>query len=59
MLRYDQAAGTDGDQAARTWLLSYNKDDTQATRALRNWLDDAASEYPSIEHAVDTPPPGE
>jgi predicted RecB family nuclease len=35
MLRYERAAGTGGDQAARTWLLAYNRDDTQATRALR------------------------
>ena len=44
---YDRAVG--GDRAARDWLLAYNRGDTEATAALREWLDGAATGYPSIE----------
>lgn len=57
MVRYDQAISTADPvaaQAARTWLLAYNRDDTRATLALREWLDHAASDLPSIDQA--TPP---
>lgn len=58
MIRYDQAAGpgpgtagtvpgTAG--AARDWLLAYNRNDVEATRALRDWLGHEASSCPSIE----------
>ncbi len=47
MLRYADAAG--GDLTAREWLLTYNRNDTQATLALREWLDHQASGCPSIE----------
>jgi predicted RecB family nuclease len=46
MVRYDAAAA--GDQQARDWLLAYNRNDTEATLALREWLDGAASECPPI-----------
>jgi predicted RecB family nuclease len=49
IVRYDAAAA--GDVQARDWLIAYNRNDTQATLALREWLDDAASDCPSIEGA--------
>jgi len=49
MVRYDAAAA--GDQHARDWLLAYNRNDTQATLALREWLDGAASSCPPVERA--------
>jgi predicted RecB family nuclease len=59
MLRYDQASGPEGDPAAKAWLLAYNRNDTEATRALRSWLDGAASDCPSIADAIVGPLPGE
>jgi len=51
MIRYDQAIGTDPGmaRAARDWLLAYNRNDVEATRALRDWLDHEATGRPSIE----------
>jgi predicted RecB family nuclease len=51
MLRYDDAvdaADPLAADAARTWLLTYNRGDVEATLALRQWLDDVASRYPSV-----------
>jgi predicted RecB family nuclease len=36
MVRYDLAAA--GDEAARTWLLEYNRGDVEATNAIRTWM---------------------
>ena len=56
MVKYDQAideeTGPSGRAEAQEWILEYNEDDVQATAALRNWLDGAARDLPSI----DSPP---
>jgi predicted RecB family nuclease len=57
LARYDEAtAGSDpaGGPSplactARAWLLAYNRGDTEATLALREWLSGAASGCPPIE----------
>ena len=36
---------------AQEWILGYNEDDVRATAALREWLDGAARDLPSIEVA--------
>jgi predicted RecB family nuclease len=52
MIRYDQAVSTPGHPAAhvaRDWLLTYNRGDVEAARALREWLDHTATRCPPIE----------
>jgi predicted RecB family nuclease len=52
VLRYDEAvSGKEpiAAAAARDWLLAYNRNDVEATLALREWLDRAATLYPSVE----------
>jgi predicted RecB family nuclease len=54
MVAYDRAVD-DADSAAqaeaRDWILEYNEDDVRATAALREWLNGAANELPSIAQA--------
>ena len=52
MIRYDQAVGGDPSTAqdARDWLLTYNRNDVEATHALRHWLGRDATGCPSVEH---------
>jgi predicted RecB family nuclease len=52
MIRYDQAVSPGEPIAARSardWLLAYNRNDVEATFALRDWLDRVATGCPSIE----------
>ena len=52
MVYYEQAvspADPDLAEAARRWLLTYNRNDVEATASLRSWLSAQASECPSIE----------
>ena len=52
MIRYDQAVRVGEPLAARSardWLLAYNRNDVEATRDLRDWLDRDATSYPSVE----------
>jgi predicted RecB family nuclease len=52
MIHYDEAFSA-GDssaaQAARDWLLTYNRNDVEATLALREWLSRAGDGFPSVE----------
>jgi predicted RecB family nuclease len=54
MLRYDVAVGSCGagpaeSAAARDWLLTYNRNDVEATGSLREWLEHKASGCPPVE----------
>jgi predicted RecB family nuclease len=49
MVMYDRAldGGTDA-EAARAWLLLYNRGDVTATHAVREWMDTVGASAPSI-----------
>jgi predicted RecB family nuclease len=51
MLRYDTAADPHAPESAnaRQWLLDYNRNDVEATAALRQWLEHTASTSPPVE----------
>lgn len=52
MLVYDRAvtlSDEDEKEAARGWLLDYNRGDVEATLALRDWLTHAGDRIPGIE----------
>ncbi len=52
MVRYDVAVtGADEDERehARTWLLTYNQGDVEATLAIRDWLERESALLPRIE----------
>jgi predicted RecB family nuclease len=52
MLHYDAAVGAEDEsarEAARSWLLTYNRGDVEATLAIRDWLEAVGENLPSIE----------
>src|SRR5258708_4441539 len=56
MVHYDEAvdpADPLAAGAARDWLLTYNRNDVEATRALREWLGAAATGGPPVENLGD------
>ena len=52
ILRYEVAADASSEaerETARTWILTYNRGDVEATLAIRRWLENDARFLPSIQ----------
>ena len=51
MVKYDEAVAEDSQtaDAARKWILDYNRGDVEATSAIREWLDAEGSAWPEVD----------
>jgi predicted RecB family nuclease len=58
MVYYDVAIGSVSEaEAAREWLLTYNRGDVEATLAIRTWMEREAARIPPIESLDPLPSP--
>jgi predicted RecB family nuclease len=48
MVKHAEATGGGEQAAARDWLLTYNRGDVEATRAIRDWLDREGAGWPEV-----------
>jgi len=50
MVRYEEAVGGDDRLAleAQNWLLDYNRGDVEATRSIREWIDNESGGWPVV-----------
>jgi len=51
MVKYDEAVVVDSEaaDAARDWILDYNRGDVEATSAIRDWLSVEGSTWPEVD----------
>ena len=51
MVKYDEAVADDPEaaDAAREWILDYNRGDVEATAAIREWLTVEGSTWPEVD----------
>jgi predicted RecB family nuclease len=51
MVKYDEAVVMDSKpaDAAREWILDYNRGDVEATSAIREWLTAEGSTWPEVD----------